>query len=279
MITAVGNFYQVIQIPATRGDTVSLTTQGERDIFLLRFKDLCKGVTVDAGQDTAICPGESVYLTSPQAYPFYRWLPGGSPNHGLDVTKPGIYNLLITDKNGCIASDSLTIILRKLPEVTAGNDTTLAAGEELQIDKAAVVNTASMEWKTDGSGYFGNADLLLTRYSPSLTDISNGKIVLTLAATNQCATIEDNLVLSIKQDDDGITAFPNPTQGMITLVSTKGITIKSASITTQSGTVIQSNIPVNGTVLQYDLTPFPPGAFLFHLTTGTTTLTKIINKH
>ena len=104
-------------------------------------------------------------------------------------------------------------------------------------------------------------------------------MLLTLTATNQCGTFEDALELSIKQDDDGITAFPNPTQGLVTLVSTKGITIKSVSITTQSGTVVQTNIPVNGTVFQYNLSAFPPGAFLFHLTTGSTTLTKIINKH
>jgi hypothetical protein len=279
MITAAGNFYQSLQIPGMGSDTTTLLTKGERDIFLLRFMDLCKNVSVDAGADSAICPGESLYLTSPQPYPYFRWLPGGIPNHGLDVTKPGTYKLLITDKNGCIASDSINIILRQLPAVEAGNDTTLAAGEELQLEKAIASNATSTEWATKGSGYFGNSDLLATYYSPSFTDISDGSVVLTLDATNQCVTNSDQLVLTIKQDDDGVTVFPNPTQGLVTLVCTNGVYIKSASITTQSGTVIQSNITVNGTVLQYNLSSYPPGAFLFHLTTGTTTVTKIINKH
>lgn len=277
MITAAGNFYQTMQIPDI-SDTIKLISQGERDIFLLHFKDLCKDVTVDAGQDTAVCPGGSIYLTSPGRYPFYRWLPGGSPNHGLDVTKPGTYKLLITDKNGCIASDSITVKLRELPAVAAGSDTIIAAGANLQLEKASVLNTATVEWGTQGSGYYGNADMLSTYYSPSFADISNGSVLLTLAATNQCVTNSDSLVLTIHQDDDGITAFPNPTQGLVTLVSTKGITIRSASITNQSGNVIQSNITVNGTVLQYSLSAYPPGAFLFHLNTGTSTITKIINK-
>jgi hypothetical protein len=277
MITAAGNFYQTMQIPDI-SDTIKLISQGERDIFLLRFKDMCKDVAVDAGQDTAFCPGGSIYLTSPGKYPFYRWLPGGLPNHDLDVSQPGTYKLLITDANGCIASDSITVKLRELPVVAAGSDTTIAAGASLLLEKASVLNTVSVEWGTLGSGYYGNADMLSTYYSPSFDDISNGSVLLTLAAINQCVTNSDSLVLTIHQDDDGITAFPNPTQGLVTLVSTKGITIQSASITTQSGNVIQSNIKVNGTVLQYNLSAYPPGAFLFHLTTGTTTITKIINK-
>jgi hypothetical protein len=279
MITAAGNFYQLMQIPKANGDTVTLTTKGERDIFLLRFKDLCKGVSIDVGQDTAFCPGQSLYLSGPKSYPFYRWLPGGLPNRGLEVTKEGSYRLLVTDINGCIASDSLNIVLRKLPVAEAGNDTTIAAGEQLKLDVATVENSTSVEWKTDGSGYFGDADMLSTWYSPSYTDISNGKMLLILSATNQCGTFENSLELSIKQDDDGITAFPNPTSGLVTLVSTKGITIKSVSITTQSGTVVKNSIPVNGTVFQYNLSSFPPGTFLFHLTTGSTILTKIINKY
>lgn len=278
MITAAGNFYQLIQIPVVGADTINLTTQGERDIFLLHFKDLCKGIEVDAGPDTAICPGQTIYLAAPKSCLHYRWLPGGLPDNGLDATKPGTYKLLFTDKNGCIASDSLTIVLSKIPIVSAGNDTTIAAGDEFQLDHAVIVNSTSLEWMSNGNGYFGNPGMLATWYSPSMTDISNGKMQLTLSATNQCATVEDALELSIKQDDDGITAFPNPTHGLITLVSTKGMTIKSASITNQSGMVIQSNIPVNGTVLQYNLSAYPPGAFLFHLNTGTLNVTKIINK-
>ena len=278
MITAAGNFYQSIQIPGNNSDTTTLVSAGERDIFLLQFKDLCEGVTVDAGPDTVICPGETLYLTSPETYPFYKWLPGGKPNRDLAVTKAGTYKLLITDKNGCIASDSLLVKLLELPSAVAGRDTTIAAGAELMLEKAKASNTLSVVWSTQGTGYYGDAYSLATYYSPSYSDISNGSVILTLAATNQCATKDDNLLLSIKQDDDGITAYPNPTHGLVTLVCTKGVVIKRASITSQAGNVIQSNITVNGTVLQYDLSSYPPGTFLFHLVTGTTKLTKTINK-
>jgi len=278
MITAAGNFYQTIQIPGKSGDTTNLVSAGERDVFLLRFRDMCKGVTVNAGPDTVLCPGTTVYLTSPGAYPFYKWLPGGKPNRGLHATQPGTYTLLITDRNGCIASDSLQIKLLELPVAYAGRDTTIAAGADLVLEKASASNTLSAAWSTQGSGYYNNAYSLTTYYTPSYTDISNGSVMLTLMASNQCATKDDNLLLTIKQDDDGITAYPNPTHGLVTLVCTKGILIKRASITSQAGNVIQSNISVNGTVMQYDLSRYPPGTFLFHFVTGTSTVTKTINK-
>lgn len=279
MITAAGNFYQSIQIPSSGRYTTKLISEGERDIFLFQFKDLCKDVTVDAGPDTILCPGRSIYLPSPGPYPFFRWLPGGLPNHGLDVTQPGTFQLLITDNNGCIASDSIVIKLQQLPVAYAGNDTSVAAGENLLLGKAIALNSSSVAWHSQGTGYFGNDGLLSTSYSPSFADISNGTVLLTFSASNQCDTSEDNLVLTIKQDDDGITAFPNPTEGLVTLICTKGIMIQSVSITSQSGNVILPNTRVNNTMFQYNLSSYPPGAFLFHLTTGTTTLTKIINKN
>ncbi|MEI6062757.1 MAG: T9SS type A sorting domain-containing protein, partial [Bacteroidota bacterium] len=207
-----------------------------------------------------------------------RWLPGGLPRQGLDVSQAGTYKLLITDIHGCIASDSLHISQHLLPLVYAGNDTTIMAGAELQLQHTSTTDTTHVEWTSQGSGYFGNNSVLETWYSPSYSDISTGTVELTLNATNQCGTSNDKLTLTIQQDTDGITVFPNPTQGIVTFVCTEGTSIQSASITTQAGTVIQSNIPVNGSVFQYDLSMYPPGTFLFHLLTGTITVTKIINK-
>lgn len=278
LIIATGNFFETMQLQGVGNNVSELVTKGERDIFIIRFFDICNDVTVDAGIDTALCPGQSIYLTSPEPYPYFRWLPAGLPNQGIDVTQPGTYKLLITNENGCIASDSLVVIMRQLPSVIAGNDTTLAAGENLQLDQASVLNTETIEWNTQGTGYFNTPGQLLTWYSPSFTDVSVGSVLLELASTNQCGTTTDSLLLTIQQDDDGITVFPNPTQGIVNLVCTEGTSIQTASITTQAGTVIDANITINNAVMQYDLSAFPPGTFLFHLITGTNTVTKIINK-
>jgi hypothetical protein len=278
MITAAGSFYQNMRLQSPLGDTINLVSEGERDIFLLRFKDMCLNYSIDAGADTAVCPGQSIFLSSPEIYPFFQWLPGGLPNHDLEVTKAGTYKLLITNEYGCIASDSILVKMNQLPLAFAGNDTTIGAGKNLHLEKASVSNAHSVEWKTSGTGYYGDPNLVSTEYLPSFADISVGRVELTITATNQCSTADSSFMLSIHQDEDGITVFPNPTKGLVTLVCTDGISIQSVYITKQSGSVIFPTRKVNNTVFQYDLSAFPPGTFLFHLTTGTKKVTKIINK-
>jgi hypothetical protein len=234
---------------------------------------------VDAGPDTVMCPGQILTLYSPKQYPFTQWLPGGIANLSLDVTKPGEYKLLVTDRNGCIASDSLHVNELPLVTINAGSDTTLNAGDILQLEKAWTKEADSYRWSTEGTGSFGNEYNLSTWYSPSYNDISNGSVTLTLEATNRCATVKDDLVLTIKQDDDGITAYPNPTRDEVTLVCTKGVTIQTASITTHAGVVILPNVNVNGSVMKYNLSNYPPGTFLFHLITPKGIVTKSIDKH
>ncbi len=278
MITTAGNFFEQMQLEGMGANIQNLSTNGERDVFLLRFLDLCNSVTLNAGSDTAFCAGESIYLVAPGAYAYYRWLPNGLPNHDLQVQQAGGYKLLITDFNGCIASDSLNVTQKSLPTAYAGADTLIDAGALYYTQTAVANHATSVEWTTTGSGYFNNPYEVNTTYSPSTTDLSIGSVPLTLNVASSCGTVAHTMQLTIEQDDDGVTAFPNPTPGFVTLVCTEGKTISTALITTQSGNVIENEITVNGTTLQYDLSAYPPGTFLFHLTTNTGIVTKTINK-
>ena len=278
-ITAVGNFYKQMNINDFGGSLAdSLVSEGERDIFVLQFIDLCHNVTFNAGPDTAICNGQTFSLSAPGSYQYFRWLPDGLPNQEYVIQYPGTYKLILTDLHGCIMSDSIIINQKELAVAQAGNDTTLNAGEFLFQESAVALNTDQIEWSSNGTGYFNNTSLLNANYSPSNDDISTGSVLLTLSASNQCGTSTDSRLVTINQEDDGITVFPNPTSGIVTLVCTQGLMIQAATIVTQSGNVIQTEIPINSTSMQFDLAPYPPGTFLFHLTTPANTITKIINK-
>jgi len=278
-ITAVGNFYKQMNFQGYGGSIAdSLVSDGERDIFLLQFIDLCHNVTFSAGPDTAICNGQTFSLSAPGSYQYFRWLPDGLPNQEYEVQNPGTYKLIMTDLNGCILSDSIVINEKDLAVALAGNDTTLNAGDILFLESAVTLNCDQFEWSSNGTGYFNNTSLINASYSPSNDDISTGTILITLSASNQCGTSSDSRLVTIDQEDDGITVFPNPTSGIVTLVCTEGLIIQTATIVTQSGNVIQTEIPINSTFMQFDLAPYPPGTFLFHLTTPANTITKIINK-
>ncbi len=278
MITAVGNFYETLQLEGENGQITELVSSGKKDMFILRFRDMCKDFTVEAGVDTLLCPEQSIYLSPSESYTTYQWLPGGIKNHDLEVTQPGVYSLTATSMYGCIATDSLLVELAPLPVAFAGKDTIAEAGTLVLLNQGIVTEADELYWNTNGEGYFGNNYELNTNYSMSNSDISEGSVILSLTATNMCASVADSLIVTIPMDDDGITAFPNPTAGLVTLVCEDNMIIQTVTITKQSGFVIESGITVNNTEFTYNLQTQAPGTYLFYLTTNVSVVTKVINK-
>src|SRR3954452_3215923 len=54
-------------------------------------------------------------------------------------------------------------------------------------------------WTSNGTGSFGNANALITTYTPSALDISNGSVDLTLTTTNQgtCNAVSSTKIVAI----------------------------------------------------------------------------------
>jgi hypothetical protein len=85
---------------------------------------------VDAGEDVNICLGECVTF-SPSANngtpPYtFDWSGGGSTVCPDETT---VYEVTVTDSNGCTSVDEITVNVFDLPEVDAGEDVSLCLGE------------------------------------------------------------------------------------------------------------------------------------------------------
>ncbi|HPE86352.1 MAG: T9SS type A sorting domain-containing protein [Bacteroidales bacterium] len=80
------------------------------------------------------------------------------------------------------ASDSLTIVLQKLPEVFAGYDQTLCAGTIVLLT-GYTSHTSSVQWSTSGDGIFTDATAQITTYTPGSQDIAQGIAILTFTGT------------------------------------------------------------------------------------------------
>ena len=105
-------------------------------------------MAANAGTDTSFCAGGSVGLSASGSYgtsPFtYAW----SPATGLSsatVSNPTAspastttYTVTVTDARGCTASDAVVVTVNELPVADAGNDTTIYAGDTVQIGAAPV---------------------------------------------------------------------------------------------------------------------------------------------
>ncbi|MCY7409006.1 MAG: gliding motility-associated C-terminal domain-containing protein [Chitinophagales bacterium] len=89
------------------------------------------GIILDLGLDTAMCEGDSIILDA-GIYPDYLWN-DGSQNSKITVTTPGDYSVTITDFNGCILADTITILDYYPIPIFDLNDTLICIPDTLTI--------------------------------------------------------------------------------------------------------------------------------------------------
>lgn len=277
-ITAVGNFYQTLTLQVLDGEFIEINSHGDKDIFMLHFDDLCKDFEVNAGNDTLMCPNQSLYLIPKEEYSSFIWEPGGEADEYLEVFQAGEFYITATNEYGCISKDSLFVSQGILPTVYAGADTIIEPGQQLDILLASGSDSNDWSWNTSGDGYFGNPWSLQTYYTPSYNDISDGNIILSLTGSNVCGMVSDSLSVSFLLDDDGVSAYPNPSSGLVTLICEEGQTIQSVTVTNQTGYVFISEQIINNYYYSFNLSSYPPGTYLFYITTNNTLVTKVVNK-
>lgn len=83
----------------------------------------------DAGNDAAVCNGQSATLTANGGVS-YLWSPGGESTASISVnpTTSTTYSVLVTGANGCKAVDSASVLIHSLPPASAGPDVELCEG-------------------------------------------------------------------------------------------------------------------------------------------------------
>ncbi len=98
---------------------------------------------VNASNDTSICAGDTISLTASGSSPFI-WMPGNYSGNQIIVTPANTSTYSVTSTNICgSASDSVTVTIIPYPQVTAANDTTICAGDSVQLHASG---TGSFVW-------------------------------------------------------------------------------------------------------------------------------------
>ena len=96
-------------------------------------------ITANAGNDTSVCPGEQVILNGEGGINYF-WQPETGLSNPIianpvaTITKDITYTLTVTEPGGCYDRDSVTIGVHPLLGIDAGNDTTVAAGQTIQLN-------------------------------------------------------------------------------------------------------------------------------------------------
>lgn len=78
------------------------------------------------------CSGGKVELSATFGYPKYNWNSGQS-SQKITVDSSGLYRIIITDKRGCMNSDSVNITVYPLPIADAGKDLAISLGASTRL--------------------------------------------------------------------------------------------------------------------------------------------------
>jgi hypothetical protein len=205
--------------------------------------------TISAGGLAAICPGDSITLTSSDSvgnqWTFNGNLISGATNPTLVITTAGIYIAEVT-LNGCTSSSNPIVIAAltasSTPTISAGGATTFCTGDSISLTSSA---STGNQWFLNGSsiGSATNQTLDVTAAGNYTVEATNG---------NGC-TSSVSLATSI--------VVNNPVTNSQTFVECAGTSISVGSSTyTATGTYTDILTAANGcdSIITTDLTVLAP---------------------
>jgi hypothetical protein len=113
-----------------------------------RTVEVYSPVSVNLGNDTTLCNGESILLNAGSSDYNYKWS-DNSANSTLEVDHGGIFSVTVSDIIGCMNTDSITIREDTI-HVDLGKNDTICQGATLMLD--AGISPGSYTWN-DNSHY------------------------------------------------------------------------------------------------------------------------------
>ena len=149
--------------------------------------------TAEADPDTAICNGANVLITAVGGVG-YNWSSGQATSTILvSPASTTVYNVTVTDVNGCTATDNATVTVNSNPTATAFPDTAVCDGADVTLSSSGGSNYS---WNTGA----GTQSIIVT---PSSTTTYS----VTATDGNGCSATDD--VAVIVNALPAVVAFPD----------------------------------------------------------------------
>ena len=103
----------------------------------------------------------------------------------------------VADSECGAAIDEMTVTFSEQPTADAGVDQTICATDTSAMIAGVISGVPDGRWTTTGDGTFGNADELVTVYTPGLGDKAAGTVnlVLTSGGNGSCPVSYTHLTL------------------------------------------------------------------------------------
>ena len=151
---------------------------------------------VDAGADQTICVGQSANIGGTPTGPAgssYIWDNAASLNNSIDpnpVATPSItttYTVTVTDVNGCVDTDQITITVNPIPDTDAGSDVTICSAASTIIGGAPTSSVPGATFNWDNSASLSSATDPNPIASPTVTTT----YTVTVTHPNGCTNTDD----------------------------------------------------------------------------------------
>lgn len=171
--------------------------------------------SLDLGNDTAICNGDSILLNASNNGATYLWN-DNSTDSTLLVTNTGTYYVTVTNSNNCSITDTITVDIQDLPSA----DSIIATAGNNGLYNFAVANANNVNNYTWNFGDSNTGSGATTTHTYS----ANGTYNVSVVISNDCgdttitkSIIVDNLSIKNLVNDNSVKLYPNPTNKNITI--------------------------------------------------------------
>jgi len=151
---------------------------------------------ISAGNDIQVCIGDTTQLLATGGVT-YLWTPESglssdtSSNPIVVINDTTEYIVTGTDINGCLNSDTVSVIVNPLPTANAGNDANICLGDATQL---TATGGDSYSWT---NGLFLDDGLI---FNPTATPDTTMEFIVTVIDSNSCVS-SDSVIVNVFRID------------------------------------------------------------------------------
>lgn len=264
------NLYNTVDILKNKLDSVA-----GNDFLIADLFDCSFGSVIELPCDTSLCGNDFTIIADTNFSAYYWNTFKGDNSHKVDSS--GLYILTVHDKNGCISSDSIEIILNKPIQVYLGEDIISLIGDTITLSTNS--DYKSYLWNTHSKSKYikiNTNNMLEGEYSYKVT----------IADSNNCHSSDEIIITlanTLEQNSNGIklVVYPNPAKDYLNFRISNIDISKDVNLTiiTQLGVSVWINkiIPGNENYKNsIDVRSLNPGSYVFHVTNGSNSVKQII---
>ena len=144
---------------------------------------------VNLGPDTSYCVGNCIQLDA-GSFPSIVWTPYGEITQQICAGVDTTYAVVVTDANGCTATDDIDITQSALPIVNLGGTASYCVGDSVELD--AGTGFVSYSWKPNNEGTSSIFAKTTGKYSVSVVN-GNGCVGVDTVTVSEVSPLPVNL--------------------------------------------------------------------------------------